>query len=142
MHTVYLLGKNMYFPPFFHASSIIFFPQHVIWPFFAQTEFNIHPCLNLNDNNNNFIKNFGKFPVFQHFRFLHTFFGGGGGLQNVYSRKISQQQFYHKYNNNYFNTLDFCTLFFWGGGLPNVYSRKISQQQQFYHRYNNFFNQN
>ena len=34
MHTFYQMWKNVHFPSFFHPLSIIFFPQHVILPYF------------------------------------------------------------------------------------------------------------
>ena len=37
MHTFYQLGKKYAFPPFFHSLSIIFFPLHVICPYFCPT---------------------------------------------------------------------------------------------------------
>ena len=38
-------GNNMHFSPFFHPLSIIFFPQHVIWPYFlGGKQKDIHPC--------------------------------------------------------------------------------------------------
>jgi len=36
MHTFYQLGNKYAFSPFLHPLSIIFSPQNVIWPFFAQ----------------------------------------------------------------------------------------------------------